>query len=179
MDENTLADALARQLFAGPGKTVLAAMDGASVPELRMKIWEHEPEHYCLFRGDLEPDMAEVAPYLVKLEATSAFTRWVLTAGWGKHWGVFVTTSATPREMRGHFRSIIDVFGPDGEPLIFRYYDPRVLPVFLPTCNTGELNQMFGKVSTFQMETDKSNILLCLKNSRGRLEQEMIDLNKI
>ena len=37
---------------------------------------------YVCTGGDLEPDMAEVAAYLVLLEVDSPFTQWVLTEGW-------------------------------------------------------------------------------------------------
>ena len=61
----------------------------------------------CLYRGELQPDMAEVAPYLVKLDRDAPFTDWVLDRGWGNHWGVFAEiggpTSLTCAGISGAF----------------------------------------------------------------------------
>src|SRR5690242_10807589 len=82
-------DHIREKLYREDGGAIYALLDGASVPELRQKLADHEPEHICLYRGDLEPDMAEVAPYMVKLDNESPFTDWVLDRGWGNHWGIF------------------------------------------------------------------------------------------
>src|SRR6266705_2944410 len=89
------APGLAEVLF-GKGETpVFAVLDGASAPNLVKNLYEHEPEYCCLYRGELEPDMATVAPYLVRLEAESKFTELVFTEGWGTHWGSFLVSSVT------------------------------------------------------------------------------------
>src|SRR5690348_16468130 len=84
--------------------SVFAVLDGASVPDLVKSLYEHEPEYCCLYRGELEADIATVAPYLVRLEAEDKFSERVLTEGWGGHWGIFIHTQATLRALRDHFR---------------------------------------------------------------------------
>ena len=42
--------------------------------------------------------------------------------------------------------------GPKNQRLIFRWYDPRVLRAYLPTCNTEELRTVFGNVNAFVVE---------------------------
>ena len=54
---------------------------------------------------------------------------------------------ATLEELRRHFRKFLKVEDPKGKSLIFRYYDPRVLRVYLPTCNAMELQTVFGPVN--------------------------------
>ena len=126
--------------------TVFVVLDGASVPGLLAKLTELQPVHTCLYRGDIEPDLAEVAPYLVQLEPDAPFTDWVLTEGWGNHWGVFLTARTDFGTVHRHLRKLLIVHDPDGKPLYFRFYDPRVLRVFLPTCEAAELKDMFGAV---------------------------------
>jgi hypothetical protein len=41
-----------------------------------------------------------------------------------------------------------------GERLLFRFYDPRVLGEFLPTCEAAQLREMFGPVQRFMLERD-------------------------
>jgi len=143
---------LAGRLF-GPGDTpVFAVLDGASSPELVKKLYEHEPEYCCLYRGELAPDIATVAPYLVRLDGDGEFTEWLLREGWGAHWGIFFLSPAVLRALRDHFRQFHAVELPDQRTVLFRYYDPRVLRAFVPVCNPVELQQFFGPVQSFLLE---------------------------
>ncbi len=137
---------------------VCAMLDGASVPGLLERM-HSEPslEVECLFRGKLAPDMAQVAPYLVKLELESDFAEWVVATGWGQHWGTFVSSRQGFRKLRNHLRGLSMVYRRDGTPLYFRYYDPRVLRIFLPTCSPAQLKQMFGPVDAFLAENEAAD----------------------
>jgi hypothetical protein len=141
-------------LFGKGDLPLYAVLDGASVPDLVKKLYEHEPEYCCLYRGELEPDMAVVAPYLVRLEAGNGFADWILLEGWGAHWGIFLLSPANLRALRDHFREFQTVELPDQRTVLFRYYDPRVLRTFLPACNAAELETFFGPVRTFMVEGD-------------------------
>ena len=76
---------------------MFAVLDGASAPGLLDKLYGLSPAFCCLFKGELAPDMAEVAPYLVQLEPDSEFTNWVIGQGWGNHWGIFAATDGDLR----------------------------------------------------------------------------------
>ena len=84
-------------------------LDGAAVNGLPMKLYEMRPPHYCLFRGELTPDMAEVAPYIVQLIPNTPFTDWVLSEMFGKNWGIFAHSLHSIKEMRRHFRALVTV----------------------------------------------------------------------
>jgi Domain of unknown function (DUF4123) len=100
---------------------VYAILDGASVSGLPMKLYEMGPPHYSLFRGELEPDMAEVAPYVVQLIPNAPFTDWVLSENFGKHCGIFAHSLHSIKEMRRHFRALFTVYDETGKPMIFRF----------------------------------------------------------
>jgi hypothetical protein len=136
-----------------------AVLDGASVPDLPIRLHEMNPQNVCLYRGELEPDMVFVAPYLVLLLPGTDFTDWLLKNCWGKHWGMFAQTRVSIVGMRKHFRSMLTVYSEEGKPLLFRYYDPRVFLTFLPTCNTEELEMFFGPVSYYFVETNDAKNL--------------------
>jgi hypothetical protein len=170
--------ALYERLFADEAANAYAVLDGASVEELLPKLYDLEPEFECLYRGELEPDMAEVAPYLVRLEPETEFADWVLEEGWGRHWGVFAVTDAGLRDAHKHFRGFLTVYDPDGKPLLYRYYDPRVLRVYLPTCNAGELRTLFGPVSCFLLEGEDPNTLLRFRLDGEALRRESITLDE-
>jgi hypothetical protein len=156
MTPQKLFDALA----ADDGADVCVMLDGASVSGLLDRLEsDRSLEVECLFRGTLEPDMAEVAPYLVRLDPKSEFTEWVVGTGWGQHWGTFLASRGSFRSLRNHLRALTLVYRRDGTPLYFRFYDPRVLRIFLPTCSPEQLKQMFGPVDAFLAETEAGDAM--------------------
>lgn len=171
-----VVDALAQQLFTDEELNVYVIVDGASAPGLLQMLFEHQPEYECLFRGELEPDMAEVAPYLVKLDPESDFAYEVLEKGWGRHWGVFALGYAGMRTMRQHFRRNLMVYDEAGKPMYFRWYDPRVLRLYLPTCNAEDLAEVFGPVETFVFEDEEARTALRYRARAGALKLDKLAL---
>jgi hypothetical protein len=168
--------ALERHLFAD-GLTTYAVLDGASLPGLRANLARWQPEHVCLFRGELEPGVPDVAPYLVALQPDAPFTEWVFDQGWGRHAGIFAVTSADFRAMRKHCRTFLVVHGPGGKPLYFRYYDPRVLRLYLPTCTAPELAIVFGPVVSYLVEDETPASLLSFRRANGSVQRESLPLS--
>lgn len=171
-----IAGAVAADLFAEEGASVFAILDGASVPDLLEKLHQHRPEFECLYRGELKPDLAHAAPYLVRLEPDAELTEWILGQGWGNHWGVFVIAPADLPALRRHFRRLLIVHDGEGKPLYFRYYDPRVLRTYLPTCNAEELAAMFGAVVAYVLEDENPQTLLRFQAASGALVQKKTQL---
>ena len=167
-------DELKKHLFTGR-TNVFALLDGASVEGLRMQLYKTDAPNYCLFRGELAPDVAEMAPYLVGLLPDSPFTEWLLSESIGKHWGVFALSRQSITEMRRHFRALVMVHDESGMPMIFRYYDPRVLRNFLPTCNGGELKTFFGKVDTFLAEGADGNGMSAFELMNNELKETQLN----
>ena len=146
---------LARQLFTDRKFNAYAVLDGASNPALLDHLYAAErPEFACLYRGELEPDLAECAPYLVRVEADLPFTQWVIGNCLGQNWGIFALSRADLQAMLQHLRKHNMVYDPDNRPLLFRYYDPRVLREFLPICDDGQATQFFGPVEAFFAEAE-------------------------
>ncbi len=168
-------DVLTRHLFADPGTRVYAVLDGAAIPDLPQALRQHRMEAVCLYRGELIPELARVAPYQVVLERESPFTAWVLQQGWGRHWGIFALSPVEWRPMREHLCGLVMAYDPDFQPLYFRYYDPRVLRVYLPTCDADELRTLFGPISRLLGE-DEDGGLLKFWVAGGQLGSERIEL---
>lgn len=171
-----LEEKLREESIPGESFSLYGVLDGASIPDLRMQIYKLEPESECLFEGELEPDMQEVAPYLVSLQQGHPFTDWVLSKAWGQHWGIFVQSQANMQQMLQHCRKFIVVYDETGKPLRFRYYDPRVLPTFLPTCNKDELSKFFGPVQRILMEGESPETMLTFECKTGELKRQEVSL---
>jgi len=177
MATENIVNTVRQHLFSSNDTQVFAVLDGASIPDLRMTLHHLRPEHVCLYRGELTDDIAEVAPYLVQLDEAEEFTNWLLTQGWGEHWGVFAAATGDLHAMRQHFRRFLTVYGPEHKPLLFRYYDPRVLQVYLPTCNAEELGTVFGPVVSFLCEDEDANLACRFRFVEGTLRQEKLKLS--
>lgn len=162
------------QLFADESLNVYAVLDGASIPNLLDQLYKLDPEYACLYRGTLAPDMAQVAPYLVQLDDEPEFTEWLIQEGWGNHWGIFALSEFDLRTMRKHFRSLLTVHDPDGKPMLFRFYDPRVLRVYLPTCTEEELVVIFGPNDAYLFELENSRGIVRCQTESNSLTQKTI-----
>jgi len=163
--------AVGQLLWTVPEDRVYALLDGASVPGLLDRLYgPQRPQFECLFTGDLAPDMAEVAPYLVELEQGSETAEWVIAHGWGNHWGLYAVGKADLRTVWFHLRALTLVYGPDAKPLLFRFYDPRVLRIFLPTCAPDQVKEIFGSLDRFVMEGDTPQSALTLSQVGGELQ---------
>lgn len=169
MFQRSLADAH-QQLYA--------VLDGASIPNLLALLSEPKVPHICLLPGELDSELAQAAPYLAQLQAQSPFTDLFLTRGLGNHWGILATAGADFRTMRMHFRKFLSVWGPDARPLYFRYYDPRVLRLYLPTCNGDELRTLFGPVIAYYAEGENADTLLRFIIAGDRLGQQPLTLSQ-
>jgi hypothetical protein len=73
---------------------------------------------------------------------------------------VFFRSETSMKNLRTHLRGFLRVTDERGRKLIFRYYDPRVLRVYLPTCNKNELRTIFGPIDQFAMEAEDPGIAL-------------------
>lgn len=169
------AEALKTQLF-GEGAPVYAVIDGASAPGLLEKLDQSKLRHACVMEGELDPGTAHMAPYLVELDPGDDFTSWLLGEGWGKHAGIFAIAEAGLYEVRSHLMRLLVAYDETGNRLFFRYYDPRVLRVYVPSCNPGELAEFFGPVRAFVTEDEKPDTAIDYRNSGGKLVETRKEL---
>jgi len=157
------------------GVAVFAILDGARDPRIYGAVDGTRLLKDCLYSGDLPWQMQMTAPYLVQLDREDRFTRYIVANGWGASWGVFLRTETGIKQLRRHLRQFLRVRDEAGKRLIFRYYDPRVLRVYLPTCTPAELETFFGPVSAFVMEGENSAEILEFRNERNRLLTRRLD----
>jgi hypothetical protein len=129
-----------------------------------------------LFAMPLPPQLEPVAPYLVPLDHDDQKTRKFLSNAWGNNWGIFIGCDTSQERLRRHLRSFVSVRDPHGNRLLFRYYDPRILRTYLPTCTKDELAYVFGPIECFWTESENPNHLLQLNLDKGMLVQRTISL---
>ncbi|WP_456024662.1 DUF4123 domain-containing protein [Pseudomonas protegens] len=141
---------------------VYALLDGARDPRIESLVRTSDAEFSCLYAGELAPSLSAAAPYLLHVDPQQPYTWRVFEEGWGQSWGIFVVVPAQVSldELRSHFRTLLRVTDPDGNLLVFRFYDPRVLRVYLPTCTAQERAAIFGPASKLIAETSTGHSLI-------------------
>jgi hypothetical protein len=141
---------------------VYALLDGARDPRIEPLVRNSDAEFSCLYAGELAPSLSAAAPYLLYLDPQQPYTWRLFEEGWGQSWGSFVVAPAqiSLDELRSHFRTLLRVTDPDGKLLVFRFYDPRVLRVYLPTCTAPERAALFGPANQLIAETSTGQSLI-------------------
>jgi hypothetical protein len=161
-----------------PTLQLYAILDTAREERIYHKLADAEIECVSLFRGEKAHEMATVAPYLIALHRNDAFTSWLFNNGWGKSWSIIIESSVGFDDLKRHFRSFLMVYDDEGKPLYFRFYDPRVLRVYLPTCNESELKIIFGPVSHYWVEGEDGNFIIEYSQGDGELVEGVIQFEK-
>jgi hypothetical protein len=144
----------------GFSRDIWMVADAARDPRIFTMLRELHLEYYCLYSGPLTPALELAAPYLVQLDYDDQGSRHFLRSAWGNNWGVFLKCTSHANKLRRHLREFLVVLDSWGNRLVFRYYDPRVLRVYLPTCTPDELSTFFGPIENFWMEDKTPDVIL-------------------
>jgi hypothetical protein len=145
MAPSPAADTLAR---FGP---LFAVLDAAQDDKVRELLAAGPDEVRSLYDEPAAREWEAVAPYLVRFGPASPLLPRVVAAGWGKSWGIFLSSSEPFDAVRRQLRRFLFVL--DGSRRVyFRYYDPRVLRHFLPACTLAEYQSFFGPITDYLIE---------------------------
>jgi hypothetical protein len=134
-------------------------LDSARMDSEMATARELNPEHTCLYEGDSERFLGVVAPWLFAFEENTLFSTWIAENAQKNNWGIFFRSVEEPIKLYRHLRKFLIVSTEDGRELYFRFYDPRVLRVFLPTCDRDQLREFFGPIEAFIAE-DENGLLV-------------------
>ena len=147
----------------------MALIDAAHDPKV-LELLRGTPEEYqSLYRSEQK---ALIAPYLVRLPPRCELLRQMARQGWGREWGVYLTSPLSLLELREFFRSSLMVTMPDGMELFSRFYDPRFFRAFLETCTAPEAEKFFGPITSYFMEDERPEILLQFNRSKKGAEKK-------
>jgi pSer/pThr/pTyr-binding forkhead associated (FHA) protein len=137
-----------------------ALLDSARSERVLELLRESVETYRSLFEGLRGSLVEEAAPYLVELPADSRLLGRLVQEGWGKSWGVYLASRRPFAEVRRHFRKLLYVKEEDTrKEMFFRFYDPRVLRVFLPSCSARQTDEIYGEIEVFVMEGEEGEAL--------------------
>ena len=155
----TTLDELAKLADGGYVYVILDACDAPAVPEKARSLGAERAG--SLYNGTSQEDYWAIAPYLCK--ADSGLLKWIEESLWAEPWGIIAISTADMASVRAHFRKFLIVQSPEGEHWYFRFYDPRVLPVFLESSNEAELKEFFGPVQAYAVHSPEEAKLRIMK----------------
>jgi Domain of unknown function (DUF4123) len=192
MKSDTISDAALRRIRQTlwpeglPGYTkVFAIVDGAQDRRLYGAVDASRQDRFCLYSverrwggQDLPWQLLMAGPYLLELDPDEECTRFLLRRGWDRHWAIFFRSDTGIQNLRLHFRDLLTVRNEKGKQLMFRYYDPRVLRAYLPTCLPRELRTVFGQVDVFIVPSDDPESAVLFRFDGTRLLTEIVGLRE-
>lgn len=147
------------QLAAGPNR-LYALLDACDEPLVWPKINSLESANVAsLYSGPAGRDLYEIAPYLAV--ADQALIDWIVENLFDRPWGYFVVAdgSITLPELRKHFRRFMMATGPQGKDLYFRFYDPRVVTVFVNSFSVEAVGRFFGPLRSILLFDEDGQLL--------------------
>ena len=148
------AHALAALLDPSPDIKLYAIVDGALAVEAALAARVMGHRLYTLFSGDLAKEAAHAGPILVPITERVAFlSKWAETLG--SNAGVLFEAPLDLDSIYPHLRHIFVVKDKEKQEYFLRFYDPRVLRGFLPTCTQEERAEFFGPVTRWISENEK------------------------
>jgi hypothetical protein len=145
-------DDIEAQLLVSQPK-IYAVLDSVDEPEVPERVVEWGERCTNLYIGAAERDYWAISPYLLWMQGNDL--DWILTNLQPDSWGILAESGEDLKSLKRHFRRFLTVKeGNSGRSLLFRFYDPRVLPVFLESCSAEQARAFFGPIRTFYFFTD-------------------------
>jgi len=133
---------------AADAGSLYAVVDGCAAPAVSDLARSLGPDRAaCLYLGEAATNYGDKAPYLLRVDAALAATLGDRASD--PAWGCFVVSANGFEAVRRHLRGWLTVSSPQGEAWLFRFWDPRLLPVFLRASQPDELNAFFGPIDAF------------------------------
>ena len=172
-----LANLLQQHLRLEAEERLYGVVDGAQDYALAFEaLKDFQSAIRPLFEGESAGRLNLVAPYLVPIDPNSGYLeRWA--ARWGNHVGILLASRVDNEMLYAHLRKIFIAEDERGQEYFFRFYDPRVLRVYLPTCTADEAEEFFGPIRRIAVEGDDPETLLdCTPDSKGaHIEQRRLN----
>jgi len=133
-------------------------LDAAKMQQHINVAKQFNPKHTCLYKGEAETKLGSVGPWMFTYPKMSLFDDWFISSAGGQNWGVIIEAKEKFEKIYFHLKKFLRVKSETGKTMYFRFYDPRVLPTFLETCDEEQLQEFFGPIDKFIVEKNRSMV---------------------
>ncbi|MEE4207105.1 MAG: DUF4123 domain-containing protein [Erythrobacter sp.] len=124
-----------------------AVVDCAADPGLHPLVIEAH-EHACLYEVQDKDADRSALPHLVRLRSGERIAEAWRQHETGRYWGMLCQSLADFAALRRHLRRFTTARLPDGEVVLFRFWDPRVFGVFAESGTAEEVAPFFRKIES-------------------------------
>jgi hypothetical protein len=145
---------------------VYCILDGASDNTIYPMLKSNKWDYFCLYKKNVHfegermvDELAATAPYLLKLDPDKMSVESIVRERMGKSQMIIFESPAPIEKLLDHCSSMLKAMDEDGKVINFRYYDPRILRVYLPTCTDEESYIFFGDIDTVWADGEGEVIL--------------------
>lgn len=158
-------------LNAQPG-SLFAVLDAAREPAVVQALSTATDEWQSLYEGDVKTSLAPFAPYAVRFAPDSPLLESFLVPLWGASVGFYFHARSPLGVVRRHLRRFLMVRLPDGKRVYFRFYDPRVLRVYLHACTAQEAQLFLGPMERLIVEgPDPREVVIFTRTAEALLAE--------
>lgn len=174
---SSLATTISNSIALREGESLYAIVDGCVDFDFAATTNRNLSQpNRMLFKGAAAESMGEVAPYFIAVDIKSDFLlHW--SQRLGKNVGVLFVSSGKVRDTFRHMREIFIVESESGQQYFFRYYDPRVLRTYLPTCKGKVATDFFGPITACFAEAESTLSLEKFYLADGLVQRTVIPLD--
>jgi FHA domain/Domain of unknown function (DUF4123) len=121
-------------------------------------------------------DENPASPYLVLVPGRSRLLDVLVKDGWNHGWGFYFAASVEFENALWHWRTFVTLHNRNGQPVTFRFWDPRVLRAVVPAMTAGEAAGFFGLISRFVVEGDKPGLAVEFTPGPSGIQQQALVL---
>jgi hypothetical protein len=157
-------------LFRSEAEPVFAVLDGSRDSRIPAFL-DASGEPYTV----LDP-LGRAPAFIVALRSQARLLDVLIKDGWGRNWGFYCTGGANLDEVCAHWRNFLTLFTQTGRPVIFRFWDPRVLRALLPAMSPVEATDFFGPLGRIIVEGEKPEVALEISPSQRGPQQHSVVL---
>lgn len=136
-------------------------LDGAQIENLLPLIYQQQesPLAYRLYQQTAYAEWADSGPCLVRVEPDEALMQH-FEVHWRGRAGLLLASAAEIEVLVEHLRSLVHARVDGGQTVLFRYYDPRILPLWLETLSAQERDLYLGPVKRINLPIAEGQDLL-------------------
>jgi hypothetical protein len=153
-----------------------AVINAAQEPSILRLLRESDASPQSLFDGEAMYRLVHFAPYLLALPPESKLLPLLVRQGWGKNWGVYLTSTAQPWELLAFLKRLLTTQFPSGQRALLRYYDPRVLRTLMVSSTPQQVRHLFGPVRVFLMEGETPEVAVGFSLTPNGLDRTEVAL---
>ena len=126
--------------------TTYVIADGALDKEIDVNLEIYQSEYRTLYPEHYQKEAGYAQPFLIDLDSSSEFKEWFLEKGYGNSRGVYALSTQNIDTLTNNIKDFAIGHMKEGnKETFFRFYDPKIFPIFLRILVENQVAQVFAE----------------------------------